>query len=55
MGIPVKDKAPFDGLEGELELSTIAFALYLKRSEVIDNMVVKGGPSDLTSDFLLWY
>ena len=53
MGIPVSNKVPFCGLEEIPRSHLIAEALHLKKSEIEDHWVKKGGLFGLTSEFLI--
>ncbi|KAK2382708.1 hypothetical protein QL285_070225 [Trifolium repens] len=52
VGLPVSDKAPFNGLEEIPKSSAIAAALHLKTSDIAANITSKGGFQGLTSRFL---
>jgi hypothetical protein len=52
VGLPVSNKAPFNGLEEIPKSSAIAAALHLKTSDIATNITSKGGFQGLTSRFL---
>ncbi|KAI5440710.1 hypothetical protein KIW84_010256 [Lathyrus oleraceus] len=53
LGIPVSSKVPFSGLEEITRSHLITRALHLKKSEIEDHWVKKGGLFGLPSDFLI--
>ena len=43
LGVPVSNRVPFNGVEGILESRVIVEAIHLRKSDVNDNLTVKGG------------
>ena len=53
MGLPVKDKVIFSGLEEDPSLKTISQALYLKESDLKGKLVNKGGILGINAKLLM--
>ena len=53
MDLPVTDRVPFTGLEGETKPHEIAALIHLGKSEVEARMTTKGGIRGLPTQFLL--
>ena len=53
LSLPVIDRVPFTGLEGEPKSHEIDAMIYLGKSDIEANMTTKGGIRGLTPQFLL--
>ncbi|KAI5438886.1 hypothetical protein KIW84_024565 [Lathyrus oleraceus] len=53
MGIPILDQLPFSGLEKIPSSQEIADMLHMDVSDIVANMITKGGIQGLPSDFLI--